>query len=474
VCNTGLSPLRYTMRVADIPTGASLAALLEQYRSDGGEVAPEVPSDASASAGSSARAHGAIGMEAIAGVAGADVSPVGVDATPTANTEKLLTPEGARPEEVLPVSIDLVDPSGGVRAPGTCGDIQVIWDAAVLSPGDYFALLHLDSNDPARPVITTIAQLHIATPVPVVFDLKPKKIKLREKYMHKRIEGSIKTIAPYTPYQIDVSSIRLNDQVAIDPTRAPRFETHHGETELVVWFRRSQVAQILPVGPSVPVTVTGTIGTETFTGTDYIEVRGGRVRKPLLAEVLHPSQLYTVEYDVSVGSPAQYVALLSSFDGGENWNVERTNVPNTGRITWTVPPVTADSALVAVVEVEGEVPPDEIDGILRVSEVFAIRAELAVAHAPGVTELLPLSPNPSAGPLQLRFSLGREEEATLRIFDLQGRQVRALALGRLGVGPHQALWDGRDDQGAPAGAGIYFVRLVTRTGEWTRRMVRMN
>jgi len=47
----------------------------------------------------------------------------------------------------------------------------------------------------------------------------------------------------------------------------------------------------------------------------------------------------------------------------------------------------------------------------------------------------------------------------LRVFDLWGGLVRDLGGENLGSGPRDLLWDGRDDQGRPAGPGGYVVLL---------------
>lgn len=68
-------------------------------------------------------------------------------------------------------------------------------------------------------------------------------------------------------------------------------------------------------------------------------------------------------------------------------------------------------------------------------------------------------PNPFNPGTSLEFSLGRDAQVNLRIYDLQGRLVRTLLTADLAAGSHHARWDGRNDQGRNAPAGIYFCRL---------------
>jgi hypothetical protein len=51
------------------------------------------------------------------------------------------------------------------------------------------------------------------------------------------------------------------------------------------------------------------------------------------------------------------------------------------------------------------------------------------------------------------------------VFDVEGRCVATLANGAYDPGTYDLSWNGRNDRGEPAAAGIYFVRCGThRTG----------
>jgi FlgD Ig-like domain len=72
------------------------------------------------------------------------------------------------------------------------------------------------------------------------------------------------------------------------------------------------------------------------------------------------------------------------------------------------------------------------------------------------------SPNPFSGPTQLSFSLEKDQQVRLSIYDLAGRRIRTLVNSELSMGNHFLGWDGRDGIGRPQPAGIYFVMLKTR------------
>lgn len=81
-------------------------------------------------------------------------------------------------------------------------------------------------------------------------------------------------------------------------------------------------------------------------------------------------------------------------------------------------------------------------------------------------------PNPFNPLTTIRYELPRAMPVTLSIIDLAGRRVSELLSGQMkGVGPHQAQWNGRDDRGRAAPAGIYLYRLQAGSIDETRRMV---
>lgn len=65
-----------------------------------------------------------------------------------------------------------------------------------------------------------------------------------------------------------------------------------------------------------------------------------------------------------------------------------------------------------------------------------------------------------AGGTELVFVLPQSAEVSLAVYDLSGRQVRALLRGeRFDAGRHPVRFDGRDDAGRPLGSGVYLYRL---------------
>jgi flagellar hook assembly protein FlgD len=65
------------------------------------------------------------------------------------------------------------------------------------------------------------------------------------------------------------------------------------------------------------------------------------------------------------------------------------------------------------------------------------------------------------------YDVPRAGDVSLRVFDVSGRSVRTLAKGPVEAGSWSATWDGRDESGRRAAAGVYIARLRTQSGART-------
>lgn len=97
---------------------------------------------------------------------------------------------------------------------------------------------------------------------------------------------------------------------------------------------------------------------------------------------------------------------------------------------------------------------------------------LAISATPGpgaAAEIggLRVAPNPTRGAATLSFGLATGQVVRADVYDVAGRAVRHLAEGVRTAGHQELAWDGRDDAGQRATAGLYFIRVVTASG--TRR-----
>jgi hypothetical protein len=83
-------------------------------------------------------------------------------------------------------------------------------------------------------------------------------------------------------------------------------------------------------------------------------------------------------------------------------------------------------------------------------------------------------PNPFAGRARIAYAVDRPGRVTLTVLDAAGRRVRTLFDGdRPSAGPGAVEWDGATDDGRPAPAGIYWVRMRWPGGADGRRIVKL-
>ena len=80
-------------------------------------------------------------------------------------------------------------------------------------------------------------------------------------------------------------------------------------------------------------------------------------------------------------------------------------------------------------------------------------------------------PNPFNPVTFIRFELPAAAVVQVDVLDLRGRVVCRLMDGPLEAGPQRVAWNGRDDQGAPLGAGLYLARLQTGGRPFTCKMI---
>jgi hypothetical protein len=91
-----------------------------------------------------------------------------------------------------------------------------------------------------------------------------------------------------------------------------------------------------------------------------------------------------------------------------------------------------------------------------------------VPRGPAVTQLGRARPNPFGQTVSIGFSVAEGGPVEVALYGVDGRCVRTLARGVREPGEYTLEWDGRDDRGVPASVGIYYVRLVTAHGRFTR------
>ena len=103
-------------------------------------------------------------------------------------------------------------------------------------------------------------------------------------------------------------------------------------------------------------------------------------------------------------------------------------------------------------------------------------APIMLQGHPDETRLYSNYPNPFNPETWIPYQLSEPAEVTLRIYAIDGRLIRTLALGQQPAGMYQsksraAYWDGRNEVGEPVASGVYFYTLTAGDFTATRKML---
>ena len=90
---------------------------------------------------------------------------------------------------------------------------------------------------------------------------------------------------------------------------------------------------------------------------------------------------------------------------------------------------------------------------------------------PTVFKLSQNSPNPSSGRTRIDYQLPQTAGVSLVIYNILGQEVRRYNLGSQQPGYYSVDWDGRDENGRTAVAGVYLYRLQAGGDKAIRRMM---
>src|SRR5262249_5206011 len=154
------------------------------------------------------------------------------------------------------------------------------------------------------------------------------------------------------------------------------------------------------------------------------------------------------------------VALMQTLDGGRHWALFASGLPNSGSAPWTSPSVAADSARLAVVQVDSTLTGTQVAGVLGMSAWFRVSPTASADGDPPTRPTLRIAgANPSRGRVTLDVGLPGATPIELEAYDIQGRLVRRLVSGVEPAGWHVVAWDGRDRAGNRAPPGIYLIRM---------------
>ncbi len=80
-------------------------------------------------------------------------------------------------------------------------------------------------------------------------------------------------------------------------------------------------------------------------------------------------------------------------------------------------------------------------------------------------------PNPFNPLTRITYQLPTKSQVTLKIIDIQGREINTLAKGMQPAGTNSVVWDGRNSGGKEVGSGVYFCRLEINNFSQVRKLL---
>jgi hypothetical protein len=78
-------------------------------------------------------------------------------------------------------------------------------------------------------------------------------------------------------------------------------------------------------------------------------------------------------------------------------------------------------------------------------------------------EIVPLTsyPNPFNNHINICYTLGKDSDISLSVYNIKGQKLRTLFRGKQSKGSHSLTWDGANNDGQMTACGIYLIRLET-------------
>ncbi len=213
-----------------------------------------------------------------------------------------------------------------------------------------------------------------------------------------------------------------------------------------------------------------------FLPTLHVPADAGTIAPESLAFTLAPGQSDT--RTLTLGAAGDEGTLLS-------FSITAAGEPTPGWLTFTPPQgqVPAGQDLPVEVTVDaGDLPDGVYTAELTISHnagaPLVVPIQLTVdaltslpEQVPAEFSLAPAYPNPFNPSTQIRFSVPQAGHVSLDVFDAAGRHVRTLVNDTRAASQYTINWDGRNDTGAVAAAGVYLYRLEANGRSAIRRMV---
>ena len=187
-----------------------------------------------------------------------------------------------------------------------------------------------------------------------------------------------------------------------------------------------------------------------------------------------------VEWNTSWGAPDScdcraeikyHVRITDSLEWGP-W-ILIADTLNTGSVEWIVPALLWHEGQIRVLfkDADDESLAFDIGGVFSIS--FPDTASVpAKEELPAEFALMPPYPNPFTGGVTIEFGLPSASFVEVAVYDARGRLVRKILSDAMPPGYRVVSWDGDNNLGRKAGAGVYFI-VVDAGGERLTRKIEL-
>jgi hypothetical protein len=113
--------------------------------------------------------------------------------------------------------------------------------------------------------------------------------------------------------------------------------------------------------------------------------------------------------------------------------------------------------------------------IFKLDDVY-VRGFVEAIEDPELTmpakfELADNYPNPFNPETTIEYSIAKNDNVILNVYDINGQLVRTLVNRTMNIGSHKASFNGRDDAGLPLSSGVYFYQLQSGGQSVTKKMI---
>lgn len=108
------------------------------------------------------------------------------------------------------------------------------------------------------------------------------------------------------------------------------------------------------------------------------------------------------------------------------------------------------------------------------SQIFLIKIDENEEDINGRNKIIRLNncyPNPLNENTIISFFVREESDISLKIYDLQGKEVKIIANRNMQSGSYSFLWDGKSNYGEPLPSGMYIYRLKSDSQQISKKLI---